>query len=114
MTEKIKIYCIFAGESVAKMNGNRGKLTAQAGHAFLHSFWDAEKRFPEMAQAYRNSSHAYKIGLLVPTVAELETLRDAQSMMMKAVAKGLLHRNSASRRIAGLSRLMTKAAAPKS
>ena len=23
------------------MNGNRGKLVAQAGHAYLHSYWDA-------------------------------------------------------------------------
>ncbi len=39
---KIKIYCIFAKESVVKMNGIRGKIATQSGHAYLHSYWDTD------------------------------------------------------------------------
>lgn len=69
--EKIKMYCLMAMESVEKMNGIRGKMITQGGHAYLHAFWDAEKRFPDAAQAYRDTSHAYKITLIVPTVEDL-------------------------------------------
>lgn len=80
---KLKMYCIYARESVAKMNGNRGKMTAQAGHAYLHSFWDAmsdmasDGNRPKFSQAmqYQRSEHAYKIALVVDTVAELELLK---------------------------------------
>ena len=71
---KIKMYCIFAKESLDKMGGVRGKMATQAGHGYLHSYWDAEKRFPDAAQAYKNTSHAYKITLVVPTVDELKSL----------------------------------------
>lgn len=71
---KVKMYCIVARESLDKMNGVRGKLAAQAGHAYLHAFWDAEKNFPEHAQAYRDSDHAYKITLVVDTVEELKVI----------------------------------------
>lgn len=81
---KIKMYCVFAMESVVKMNGIRGKLGAQAGHGFLHAYWDSLKpgpegdrnRFVERARAYRENERAYKICLVVDTVAELETLRE--------------------------------------
>lgn len=84
---KYKLYCIFARESVDKMKGNRGKMAAQAGHAFLHSYWDAMgmsspidirdhvnllKR--EQAEKYQASEHAYKICLAVDTIKELEEL----------------------------------------
>jgi peptidyl-tRNA hydrolase len=100
---KYKMYCIFAKESVAKMNGIRGKMCTQAGHAYLHAFWDgvqayegpwwdeenikdedrqkinayritAQKR--EQAIAYQNSDHAYKITLIVDTVDELKALQE--------------------------------------
>ena len=71
----LKLYCIFAKESVDKMGGVRGKLAAQAGHAILHSWWDAEQRFAPAAAAYRASPKAYKITLVVPTVRDLEVLR---------------------------------------
>lgn len=61
------------------MNGNRGKMGTQAGHAYLHTFWDSEKRFPLAAQEYRNEKHAKKITLVVDTIAELEILKDAYS-----------------------------------
>lgn len=100
MDDKIKMYCIFARESLAKMNGNRGKMAAQAGHAYLHSYWDAEDRFGEDAyphnygsmaefplgsghriykyqntvKQYRKGPRAYKICLVVDTVDELKKL----------------------------------------
>jgi peptidyl-tRNA hydrolase len=74
---KVKMYCIFAMESVKKMGGIRGKLGTQAGHAYLHAFWNAMDNHPEFAKAYRDTSHAYKITLVVDTVEELLKLRDA-------------------------------------
>lgn len=89
---KVKMYCIFALESVKKMNGIRGKMCTQAGHAYLHAFWDANyaanaepftteevliaTRKVEQAQAYYNSDRAYKITLVVDTVDELKALQD--------------------------------------
>lgn len=72
----IKIYCIVAKESLVKMNGNRGKLAAQAGHAYLHSFWNAEENHPDMALSYKHNEHAYKICLIVNTVTDLQCLYD--------------------------------------
>ena len=83
---KVKMYCIFALESVKKMNGIRGKMCTQAGHAYLHAFWDAlyrpgmdaikDAHIPAQAIAYKNSERAYKITLIVDTVEELRTLHD--------------------------------------
>jgi peptidyl-tRNA hydrolase len=70
------MYCIFAMDSVERMGGSRGKLGSQAGHAYLHAFWDAEARFPAMAAAYR-SGLAFKITMSVPTVDELRALEAA-------------------------------------
>lgn len=39
-----KMYCIFAKESLDKIKGVRGKLATQAGHAYLHAYWDAMER----------------------------------------------------------------------
>lgn len=87
-----RMYCIFAMESVKKMNGVRGKLASMAGHAYLHAFWDANyahnaepftteevliaKRKVDQAQAYYNSERAYKITLIVDNVEELVALQD--------------------------------------
>lgn len=62
-----RMVSVFSPVALAAMKGNRGKLAAQAGHAYLHTFWDAEKRFPERAMAYRQTSHAIKIALLAPS-----------------------------------------------
>ena len=83
---KIKMYCIFARESVAKMNGNRGKLASMAGHAYLHTYWDAMndsnplKVKEQQANAYKNrvgDGPAYKITLIVDTVDELKALQES-------------------------------------
>lgn len=71
-----KLYCIVSREALDKMKGNRGKLGAQAGHAFLHAWWDAFLRFNGDAIAYRKSQHAYKITLVVDTDAALVALED--------------------------------------
>lgn len=71
----IKMYCIFAKESVQKMNGIRGKMCTQAGHAYLHAYWDSMNKFPEISQAYADSTHAYKITLIVDTVEQLLELQ---------------------------------------
>lgn len=82
---EIVMYCVFAMESVKKMNGNRGKLASMAGHAYLHSWWDADKRFPSYygglggdheaePELYRDSSMAKKVTLKVETVEELKAL----------------------------------------
>jgi peptidyl-tRNA hydrolase len=66
VTEKapLKMYAIFSPAAVKGMKGNRGKLAAQAGHAFLHAWWDADLRHPELAVAYRHGPRAFKIGLM--------------------------------------------------
>ena len=71
------MYCIVAKDALKKMNGVRGKLGTQCGHAYLHAYWDAEENFPDHAQAYRNAGHAYKITLVVDTVDELKELQEA-------------------------------------
>ena len=74
---KVKMYCIFALESVKKMNGIRGKMCTQAGHAYLHTFMNAMIETPELAQAYLDSGHAFKITLIVDTVDDLKQLQEA-------------------------------------
>lgn len=86
---KYKMYCIFAKESIDKMNGIRGKMCTQAGHAYLHAFWDAMQvdlrssvstevfeRKSSQAYAYRDIDRAYKITLIVDTVDELKALQE--------------------------------------
>lgn len=83
---KTKMYCIFANESVKKMNGIRGKLASMSGHAYLHAFWDAWDQYRDIdgttpiklhqAIAYKNSERAYKITLVVDTVQELKELQE--------------------------------------
>ena len=86
----IKMYCIFAKESVKKMNGNRGKLASMAGHAYLHAYWDAVEhnwRGDDWegflhAAAYKNSGKAYKITLCVDTVDELKSIQETYKMVV--------------------------------
>lgn len=85
----IKMYAIFCRETLRKMKFE-GKLAAQAGHAYLHAWWNAEDNwgpveggdvhyFPEnsyktVMQAYRYGDDARKVSLVVDTVQELEEL----------------------------------------
>ncbi len=71
----MRIYCIFSQEAIDLMGGNRGKLAAQAGHAYLHSFWEAQENFPDLAKAYRRGL-ARKICMVVPTTQDLVRLNE--------------------------------------
>jgi len=59
----IKLYAIVSNEAVDASNGNRGKMIAQSGHAYLHSFLDSLARFPSDAKAYLDSGIVAKICL---------------------------------------------------
>jgi peptidyl-tRNA hydrolase len=78
----IKMYAIFARETLRQMQFE-GKLAAQAGHCFLHAWWDAENRWQpqyyndeycQIMRAYRDGDDARKITLVVDTVDELREL----------------------------------------
>lgn len=56
------------------MNGNRGKLASQTGHAYLHAWWDAATRFTMTAFEYNTSGLAFKITLVCDTDDELREL----------------------------------------
>jgi peptidyl-tRNA hydrolase len=85
----IKMFAIFARETLVQMK-YEGKLAAQAGHAFLHAWWDAEERWEysdgsivlsassyiDVMRAYKHSDDARKITLVVDTVAELRDIYD--------------------------------------
>lgn len=70
---KMKMYCIVSLDAVKAMQGNRGKLAAQVGHAYLHSYWDAMQRFQYDAFLYRRSQ-AFKIALKVDGEDQLREL----------------------------------------
>jgi peptidyl-tRNA hydrolase len=93
ITVIIKMYAIFARETLRQMQFE-GKLAAQAGHCYLHAWWDAELRlmydyknwntegrpsltsYGEICSIYRDSDDARKITLVVDTVDELRELYD--------------------------------------
>ena len=75
--DPLRLYCVMSMEAVKKMNGSRGKLGTQAGHAYLHAFWDAEINFPEPAAAYKGSQAAFKITLRVDTDEEMLAIYEA-------------------------------------
>ena len=70
-----KIYCVVSREAIALMNGNRGKMISQGGHAFLHAFEDSINRFKRATREYLESGKAYKITLYVETTQELFELK---------------------------------------
>lgn len=74
--QKIKMFCICSKEALGKMNGIRGKMITQGGHAYTHASWDSDKRFPHLSRAYRRSGRAYKITLVVPTEDDLKVFED--------------------------------------
>lgn len=81
MTEKVKMYCIFSREVLPQYKGSRGKFATQAGHGYLHSYWDAvssrDRDKNIQATFYRLSERAYKISLVVDDASVLETIRDS-------------------------------------
>ena len=83
MAADLKMYCIFSQEAIDKMQGNRGKMAAQAGHAYLHAWWDAvnkahrDSRLMTTLANYFNGDDARKICLITPTDDDLRRLVDA-------------------------------------
>ncbi len=69
-----RMYCIFSKESLERMKGIRGKMASQAGHAFLHAYWDSLEKFKIEADIYKSSGRATKITCVVDTDAELLNL----------------------------------------
>lgn len=74
----IKMYAIFARETLEQMQF-QGKLAAQAGHAYLHAYWDAETTndddyYFDVVEAYKTDNDARKIALVVDTVEQLQEL----------------------------------------
>jgi hypothetical protein len=69
-----KLYAIMLAPSVKAMNGNRGRMVVQASHAFVHSLWDAERRYPETVIAYRAQASAFKIALVTDSEKLLRDL----------------------------------------
>lgn len=59
----IKLYAIVSNEAVAASGGNRGKMIAQAGHAYVHSMLDSLSRFPNQARSYLESGVVAKVCL---------------------------------------------------
>jgi len=84
-TDELRIYAIVSLEAYKACGGNRGKMLAQAGHAFLHTFWAAEESHPQHAMRYKYSGVAVKIALAAPDAAHVE------AMALLAKASGLPH-----------------------
>jgi len=71
------MYCIVNRDALKQMNGNRGKLAAQAGHAYLHSYLDAYNRFTIDAVKYMTEGKAKKVCLVVDSVEDLDKIQRA-------------------------------------
>ena len=72
--DSLRLYAIVHAGALKAMGGNRGKLGAQLGHAFLHAVWDAETRHPARAQAYKTSGSARKVVLICEDEALMRQL----------------------------------------
>jgi len=74
VTIMYRMYFIVCLDAVKKMNGIRGKMMTQAGHGYLHSFWDAQARFPDDATGYTRVDHPRKITVQVDSEHDLNAL----------------------------------------
>lgn len=68
------LYCVVSEEAVKAAAGNRGKMMAQAGHAYVDAVLDAQLRFPADVQAYLDSGVVKKVCLRAAGPGELHTL----------------------------------------
>ncbi len=83
---ELRLYAVINKEALAACEavGNRGKMMAQAGHAFLHAWWDADTREarlgvennPYRARTYRYSQLAMKVLLKGDNTAQLQAWYD--------------------------------------
>lgn len=72
--DELRMYAVVSASALKLMGGNRGKLGAQLGHAYLHAYWDAEDRHPDRAAAYRASGCAKKVVLLCNDDEQMKAL----------------------------------------
>ena len=73
----MRMYCVVSKESMKRFQGIRGKMMSQAGHAYLHAFWDCLERFPVLAKEYQDSKHSRKITLVTETDEEMLDVMNA-------------------------------------
>lgn len=74
---ELRMYAIANAEALKAAGGNRGKMMAQAGHAFLHAWWDADSREDgpnARAYRYRESGAAAKIVVRAENEATLRAM----------------------------------------
>lgn len=69
----MKMYAIVSNEAVKASGGNRGKMGAQIGHAYVHSFMDAQARFAQDVKDYIATGTVGKVCLKADEV-ELHAL----------------------------------------
>jgi peptidyl-tRNA hydrolase len=62
----MKMYCLVSQEAVKAAGGNRGKMGAQMGHAFIGAYEDSLMRFPQLVQAYKETGRVAKVLLAAP------------------------------------------------
>ena len=72
----MRLYAIVYKPALVQMGGNRGKLGAMLGHAYLHAMWDADVRHPERALAYKTSGMAKKVVLVCEDEALMRALAE--------------------------------------
>ena len=65
------LYCIVSEEAVKAASGNRGKMMAQAGHAYVDAVLDSQIRFPDAVARYLESGVVKKVCLRAPGPREL-------------------------------------------
>lgn len=68
-----KLYAIMSAEAVAASAGNRGKLIAQGGHAYVGALLDAQLHWPRSVHEYLYGQDGFvKICLIAPEETLLE------------------------------------------
>lgn len=90
---ELRLYAIINKEALAACTavGNRGKMMAQAGHAFLHTWWDAEDRDRAgRAHDYRHSQLAVKILVGADNAAQLQAWHDEMKDNDKGIGVSLV------------------------
>ncbi len=103
-----KLYAVLLIPAVKAMNGNRGKMVTQGGHAFVHALWDAEDRFPDAVAPFRGPPSAFKIALAIDDETALRALADRYgsicgvSLVEERGAKADGSVNEAARGVTGL------------
>lgn len=61
-----KLYAIISEEALKKMNGARGKMVNNGGHAYEGALDDSQERFKKDFKAYKKQPGRVKICLIAP------------------------------------------------